>query len=812
MESKHITLIPEKPSIHRDGVLMVRNGYKITDIRFESKASARKRWQDVNNALTEETCLRFPESSGAGVLMGVGPVPVVALDCDIKSPSLAKAFFDKAFQLFPSLASTICRIGMAPKALFLVRASEAHWRKAKSRTYTLDGEKCNVEVLCEGQQAVFAGIHPGTHKPYEYHNTSYEMFGLPAPSPMNTKAEDLPVFTIKQVQRFLDLFNEVAQSVGAQPTDGGWADKGVTLMSGEDAALEKLQPRHPVGLTIEEVRSIALDYAKQVQGYDDWIKLLQRIHHETSGSDEGLAVAVEVSRAIPGFKSEQDVAYHWASFRNYGAQLTMWPLVREVKKTLAWSKDIDLNGLIYRTKTALDGRIFKMAGGRGATAWALFAEGRWYFNDWASAGLRGFIQEDIILEGLKAEAAQAKAEGDEERYEALVKFHKQCCASIVSIVSQVMTGLDSEIEKVVARKDFDANLRYFGVRNGVVDLYAGKLIENRPDLMVSKHTNWDYDPTASCSKIIETIREYFQNDVALANYLIRLLANALAGEDCSHFVCCVGTGANGKSTLFNVLRELFGPYCASVSDAALVKNPAASGGASPELVSLIGARLVICSETEQDSALREHIIKQITGMEDMTVRALYCPPETFRPHALPLLGTNYRPNVRGSDDGIWRRVKLIPFRQNYEKDPVLKKKCKVDFAQYLMDEVPGFFNLLLELFIRFRGQKPEVPAAVKVAVDEYRNDSDTVRAFATERLIEDPQGKVQTSTVYAEFMAYLQSEGISWRPTQRAVTERLKKILGIGAFSQRTRFGYLMTGYRLVTAMELANAEVEEMK
>ena len=810
MESKPITLVPGKPSIRREGVLMIRNGFNIVGVGYKSKAPMGKNWQ--KKPLTEDLCFRHPEDFGAGILMGVGSVPVVALDCDIKSPRLMRAFIKRAYQLFPQLTSTICRIGMAPKALFLVRASEAHWRKAKSRTYTLDGEKCNVEVLCEGQQAVFAGIHPGTDKPYECRNESYEMFGLPAPSPMNTKAEDLPVFTIEQVQRFLDLFNEVAQSVGAQPTDGGWADMGVTLMSGEDAALEKLQPRHPVGLTIEEVRSIALDYAKQVQGYDDWIKLLQRIHHETSGSDEGLAVAVEVSRAIPGFKSEQDVAYHWASFRNYGAQLTMWPLVREVKKAIAWSKAIDLNGLVYRAKTALDGRLFKMAGGRGATAWALFAEGRWYFNDWASAGLRGFIQEDIILEGLKAEAAQAKAEGDEERYEALVKFHKQCCASIVSIVSQVMTGLDSEIEKVVARKDFDANLRYFGVRNGVVDLYAGKLIENRPDLMVSKHTNWDYDPNASCSKIIETIREYFQNDVALANYLIRLFANALAGEDCSHFVCCVGTGANGKSTLFNVLRELFGPYCASVSDAALVKNPAASGGASPELVSLIGARLVICSETEQDSALREHIIKQITGMEDMTVRALYCPPETFRPHALPLLGTNYRPNVRGSDDGIWRRVKLLPFRQNYEKDPVLKKKCKVDFAQYLMDEVPGFFNLLLDQFIRFRGQKPEVPAAVKVAVDEYRNDSDTVRAFATERLIEDPLGKVQTSTVYAEFMAYLQSEGISWRPTQRAVTERLKKILGIGAFSQRTRFGYLMTGYRLVTSMELANAEVEEVK
>lgn len=235
-----------------------------------------------------------------------------------------------------------------------------------------------------------------------------------------------------------------------------------------------------------------------------------------------------------------------------------------------------------------------------------------------------------------------------------------------------------------------------------------------------------------------------------------------------------GRGKNGKSTLLNAWAYVAGGYSKSVSIETFLdqgKGRGRSGGqATPDLAALAGVRLVRTSEPEEGAKLAEALIKLATGGEPMSVRHLNMPFFEMTPLFKLLMSGNYRPKIRGTDEGIWRRMRLVPWIVTIpegERDP--------DFGLKLEREASGILNHLLAGLCDWLQNRLNMPKDVADATAEYRKDSDVLGRFLESCVETKDKDRVQSSALYAVFQAWCKANGErEWTATGfgRALGER----------------------------------------
>jgi putative DNA primase/helicase len=185
-----------------------------------------------------------------------------------------------------------------------------------------------------------------------------------------------------------------------------------------------------------------------------------------------------------------------------------------------------------------------------------------------------------------------------------------------------------------------------------------------------------------------------------------------------------GSGANGKSTLLNTVLRVLGDYGATTAFSTFDADNRNQYG--NDLAALKGKRLVVAIEAEKERFIAESRVKSITGGDAISCRFLYGEFFEYRPQFKVWLAVNHKPNIRGTDRGIWRRVKLVPFARNFEdnEDKTLAAK--------LCGELPGILNWLLAGLKDWRKQGIAEPAAVKDATKEYKEEMDTLGQWIEE--------------------------------------------------------------------------------
>ena len=81
----------------------------------------------------------------------------------------------------------------------------------------------------------------------------------------------------------------------------------------------------------------------------------------------------------------------------------------------------------------------------------------------------------------------------------------------------------------------------------------------------------------------------------------------------------------------------------------------------------------------------------------ISARPLYGNWVDFIPVGKILLTTNNRPEIRGSDDGIWRRIREIPFNRQFTEAEQDK-----ELMAALLQELPGILNWAIEGCLRWQ--------------------------------------------------------------------------------------------------------------
>ncbi|MGW3779987.1 DNA primase family protein [Streptomyces sp. NPDC005091] len=350
--------------------------------------------------------------------------------------------------------------------------------------------------------------------------------------------------------------------------------------------------------------------------------------------------------------------------------------------------------------------------------------------------------------------------------------------------------------------EWDTDPYLLAAPNGVIDLRSGELRDGTPDQRVTRSVTVEYDPDATCPRWERFIAEVFAHDPDLPAYVQRLLGYGITGstkEQC--FGVLYGAGSNGKSTLLTTLRELLGDHAATVPFDMFTTSGKARGG--PEAEMLVGARLALASETNRSAVLDSAAIKNATGGEEITVNPKYRRPYAFKPQALILLASNYRPIVREQDMGTWRRIKLIPFLQRFEgdaKDP--------DLEETLRSERAGILAWLIRGAVDWFENGLDDPASVRDAIAEYREESDSLAGFMPGVLVPVPRRWVSNAAVWTAYEQWAKDNGEeAFRRSStlnKALMERSK-----GQISAEKRNG--IRGLRGVAlADELSREEMRE--
>lgn len=789
--------------IREKGPRLVETGYPVVPLSKGKKHPTTPNWQ--NSPLTAQACRQRPEGEGVGVLCGYGDTPICAIDVDFRGTDAeAKALFDALCKAYPACAMAVYRVGRAPKFALLFRA-EGRWLKQTTLEYVKNGDestKSQLEVLGKGQQIVLYHTHPETGLPYSY------PYALLSGEPTDVPAAELPLVTYEGVQTLCDTFEKFVES-------NGWASvKGIErtiAVDADEALAEELVPNRPIGLTIDQIRKLMAPRVESWGSYTPWYQDGMRIHHETSGSSEGLALWDELSQQAAKYDGFEEVEKKWATFNNRGLRsLTMWPIAREARMVIARAEAFTEDGLLCRVLRDWGDHL----------RYAPQAK-RWYYFEPATrqwdrlgpeASICTRIRDEIFNSLLTEEIKAARDAGDEAREKAAAKFQLRCLDGESAMLDKLLKNLTRTRELYVDENDMDAMEEFIAVENGLVNLKTRDLVPNAPDALMVKYCNVRYDPSADCPTWRKCVSTWFGSE-EVAWYMQKVLGKMLAGRpDEEAFYLLIGDGANGKSSFLETISEVMGGYSKALSDETVIgrKGTPASGHRA-DIVRLQGARFVYCSETGSGESFRAADLKRISGGDKISARGAYAAEVKEFPARFTLfIATNFAPNMQGADNAMRRRIRLIDFPHDFENDPKYRAMRIKGLSRVLKAERSGIFNWLLE---GREGELKEglaVPKSVQDASNAYVDSHDLVTQWFDERCeIGRPEKENDPSTKdlfesYCQWLESMNEPTSDARP--RTLTERLKKLLTRRGASFRFRKSHgktLAVGIRLKSAVDL---------
>jgi putative DNA primase/helicase len=317
--------------------------------------------------------------------------------------------------------------------------------------------------------------------------------------------------------------------------------------------------------------------------------------------------------------------------------------------------------------------------------------------------------------------------------------------------------------------DLDRDSFSLCVSNGIIDLRTGSLkLHDRCDL-ITKLAPVVYDSTAKCPRWESFLLEVFGDDCDVVSYVQRAVGYSLTADQREQVLFFLhGKGSNGKSTFMEILAKLFGDYSQKAPSSLVLSNGKGGDKIPNDVARLKGARLVSCSELEENCIMAEATVKNLTGGDKQVARFMRGEFFEFYPtHKLWMLG-NHKPSIRGTDHGIWRRIHLIPFMVTFgddRKDQTLPEKLK--------DELVGILAWAVQGCLEWQAFGLNPPAIVKAAVQEYRESEDHVGLFLDDSCTLHAKSWASSKALYTAFRNWCESAG-EMPLGNKAFTNRLR--------------------------------------
>jgi len=542
-----------------------------------------------------------------------------------------------------------------------------------------------------------------------------------------------------------------------------WAAEMDWPISNPVAIVEREQPSAPVlgelPVELEQLKS-ALDMipnsSEHELDYDEWRNVMFALHHATGGSPDGLALAHAFSvrsnkydaafldnRVWPHIKGSHD------GERGAITGRTILKLAREH----GWQEPIDEEFDVvvaeaaakgakppkqektYRARTEF-GNAERMLDRFGAGLMYVPEIEAWF--KWTGVYWQRAVQ--VELENMAKETIRALPDEVDEcctSAEERLEFFKFCATcQKAAMMSNMIRLAASDPRVMVPIAELDKHTHLFGVANGAIDVRTGQLLPPNKEHRITIVSPVEYDPAAPAALFEQTVRDVFFGNADEVEFFQRLIGYAMLGKPREDVLAIpFGSGSNGKSTVLGIVRDVFGQYAkAAAAETFLTSGSGGgpAGGPREDILRLRGARFVYVGEPEENSELREGLVKSMTGGDPMPARGVHGKMTVeVQPTWVAFMPTNHRPIVKGDDHAIWRRLMLVPFTRNFDADETITKDPLR--AERLAKEAPGVLAWCVRGALAYQRLGLAPTKRIADARASYRNDMDLLADWIAER-------------------------------------------------------------------------------
>ena len=343
----------------------------------------------------------------------------------------------------------------------------------------------------------------------------------------------------------------------------------------------------------------------------------------------------------------------------------------------------------------------------------------------------------------------------------------------------------SEPEMAIKNTDLDSDAYLLGVENGVINLRNSMLMDNKPERYVTRYCPVAFDAAAQCPRWMQFLDEVFKGDPATIASVQRLLGYTLTGLSQEEIIVfCVGFGANGKSIFSNIVSAILGDYGKTAPSTLLAARRSDDNSARGDLAMLDGVRLVSINEQPGGMQLDEVVVKQIAGREPISARYMYGEFFTYQPKFTPWVRTNHKPIIKGDDDGIWRRIVVLPFRRKFEEheqDPLLERA--------LLKECDGILRWMIEGAALYLNSGLKLSRTILAEQKQYRKESDLLGEFLDEKTEAGVDKRVSQSDLFYRWQSWNENNGTRGG-SKKSFTQRLAER-GFTAAKSGGRYSYV---------------------
>ena len=241
---------------------------------------------------------------------------------------------------------------------------------------------------------------------------------------------------------------------------------------------------------------------------------------------------------------------------------------------------------------------------------------------------------------------------------------------------QTMHNPDDDLRGKPFESILDQNVYLLGMKNGVYDLTTHSMRAGRCEDYITMSTHleysiqndfgWDHPDVLNIMTFFDQVLPCER----VRNFVLLLLASFMDGHTGKEqFHVWVGCGGNGKSKIIELFQRTMGDYCGTGSITLLTSRRPDSNAPTPDLVATKGKRFVILQEPNENEKIQVGKMKELTGGDKITCRALHKEPIEFKPQFTMVLACNHLPSVPADDGGTWRRMCVVRFNSRFVEHP-----------------------------------------------------------------------------------------------------------------------------------------------
>ena len=361
------------------------------------------------------------------------------------------------------------------------------------------------------------------------------------------------------------------------------------------------------------------------------------------------------------------------------------------------------------------------------------------------------VKDDPDVNDVVRGEAQFEYEALKKRIEEVKKFAQKSRTR-----AKTSAGIDlaSSNERVrVSHHQFNRDPWLINFENGTLDLRTGQLRpHNRRDYL-TQIVPFEFDPTATCPTIDRFLDECMQGKKRLVDFLWQLLGYTSVGLTTEQILILnIGEGCNGKTTFMNLVLQAFGGLGeGSYAFNAVSENLLTAKGQGKHetwRMDMFGKRVVTAMEVEEGRTFAESLIKELTGSDPITGRRMRQDNWTYVPGYQLWLSANHLPHIRGTDEGIWRRIVVIPWEASFKgkEDRTLGEKLKA--------EIPGLWARVAREAVAWREKGLTIPREVVAASLRYRREQDPLRPFLEGWCLQRPDHFEARDLLWAAYLEH----------------------------------------------------------